>query len=156
MKPFLDREIDRVHSGSRPAAKHVGTATPEQALSLKKFCLRFATSLKKHLADKGDDDRHHRSKQRLNQAWDVINQINRALDLPPDDGKGVQEVVEEILADARCLRGKLEGLQTRVGNATGVSSQGNPATPPHQLIELIGPLDQFLRRFAPSDSAGSA
>ena len=88
MKPFLEQEIDRVHNkrGGRPAANYAARATADEARALKAFCARFAESVKQHLVDKGDDDRHYRSGQRLDQARAVINQINTALGLPSEDG----------------------------------------------------------------------
>ena len=156
MKPFFDHEIDRVHGGGRPALNHVGRATVDQALSLKKFCLRFATSLKEHLAKKGDDDRHHRSRQRFNQAWDVINQINRALELPTDDGRSLDEVAQDILNDVRALRDKLvEFRRSGVPNETGPAASQSRIAHPSQLLDLIGPLDQLFRRCATSDPTHS-
>ena len=90
MKPFLDSEVNRVHGHGRPAANHVAKATVDQALALKQFCLRFSVSLEEHLARQGNDDRHHRSRQRFSQAWCVIRQINQALDLPTADGKATR------------------------------------------------------------------
>lgn len=88
MEPFLQQQIQRVENkrAGRPAAHFVARASAEEASALKAFCVRFAESVKQRLVNKGADDRYYRSKQRLEQARAVINQINTALGLRSEDG----------------------------------------------------------------------
>ncbi len=149
MKPFLDQEIDRVQNKrtGRPAATYVGKATVEQALALKAYCDRFAKSAKQHLVAKGHDDRQYRTKQRLEQARALIRQINAALGLPADDGRSLDECIQEILGQALRLRDQLRDLRSLcVPQGATVPGPETAATPARDLVEFLTPLNALLER----------
>jgi hypothetical protein len=146
MRPFLEQEIERVYNKTgHSAASHAGLATVEQATALKGFCLRCAESLKQHLAKKGADDRHHRSKQRLDQARAVVAQINAALGTPADDGGSSEERVEEIVGGAVQLRDQLrEFLERHARTSREGCAQDLRAAPVAALKAFLVPLNAFV------------
>ena len=146
MKPFLDQEIDRVHNKTgRPAANHVGNATVTQAKALRGFCARFAESLKQHLVKKGADDRHYRSKQRMDQAWAVVNQINAALGLPLEDGKSKEEWADDIIGQAIRLQNQLQRFLDHCARTVpAVCAGGALPSPLPQLLAFAGPLNELV------------
>ena len=66
LDPFLRDEIRRVNVDKThsPTSCTVRAILP-QALSLKAFCVRYAAFIREHLARDPEDDRIHRSRQRL-------------------------------------------------------------------------------------------
>jgi hypothetical protein len=149
MSGFLEQEIARVHNkpAARPSPTYLGVASVDEAKALKAFCARLADSLKQHLIAKGDDDRHYRSRQRLDQARAVISQINTALGLPPEEGRPVAECVQEIVGQAIRLRNQLNDLRSlfvRQG-ATGPEPE-TPTTTARDLVAFLTPLNALLER----------
>lgn len=149
MAGFLEQEIARIQNkpSGRPSPTYLGVVSIDEAKAVKAFCIRLADSLKQHLIDKGDDDRHYRSRQRLDQARGVISQINTALGLPPEDGRSPADRVQEIVGQTIRLRDKLcdlRGLLARQG-ATDPGAEV-PSTPARELIEFLTPLNALLER----------
>jgi hypothetical protein len=140
MKPFLDREIKRVHSRVRTGERgHSGIASRLQALALNEYCQRFVASQRKHLDKSPGDDRLHRTRQRLNQACEVIRQINSGLGLG-DDGDLPNALVHDIVLQLGTLETKIQRLEKHLEDETPRDFQ----TRVEQVVDLLEPLSRIL------------
>lgn len=144
LEPFLQDEIRRVtiDKTHRPRATVV-RATPEQALALKAFCLRYAAFIREHLQGHPDDDRAHRSRQRLDQAYRVIDQVNAASGVPFDDGRTLEQCRREIVQRLRDLDTDIQSLKAR---AEAVSAE--PAVAP--ILALHEAVGRCLSHYRPA------
>lgn len=135
LEPFLRDEIRRVKSDKthRPRATTV-RASPEQALALKAYCLRYAAFIRDHLEGQGDGDRAHRSRQRLEQAYRVIDQVNSALGMPFDDGRSLGQCEREVVEQVRGLDEAIEGLKARA-LATSAEKSISPLLALHEAVK---------------------
>lgn len=118
-RPFLEAEIHRYHEErSERMADLKVQATSQQAYALCKFCTNLATHLQEHWDKKGQDTRHHRSKQRLDQARDVIRQINRGLGIGDDDGRTPEQLRTETTTQLKQLANLVATLIDRAKQIT--------------------------------------
>ena len=138
LDPFLAAEVRRVYEDKthRPAV-FVARATPQQARSLKTFCLRFIAMLERHLSKHPGDDRRHRSQQRLDQARRVIAQVNAALGLPAQDGRTLEQLRSEVIEKARILNAAVGAIRSHPEH--GVDPVDSP------LPGLCEALQSYLR-----------
>jgi hypothetical protein len=143
MAPFLRDEIRRVHVDKthRPRI-FTARATPQQAKSLKAYCLRFAAELERHLSAHAGDDRHHRSQQRVDQARRVIAQVNAVLGVAEGDGRTLEQCRRAVLTKIEELERDLTVLRTY-----GPVDRGSVGAP---LIEL----QEAVRRCLALEQAG--
>ncbi|WP_074315252.1 hypothetical protein [Singulisphaera sp. GP187] len=86
-------------------------ATPAQALSLKTFCLRFATFLRLHIENHPGSENIARIQQRRNQALRVISQIDAALGIPETDATSKEQIRREAITQAEFLNAALVALK---------------------------------------------
>lgn len=109
MEPFLQREIDRVQKGISPAEKGFNVKLiTENAKVLKRFCHLFAAHQRKHLEKHPGNDRLHRTRQRMDQAYDVIRQINGWLGLPEEDAELLQVRLTTIMDQLQSLNSNIQ------------------------------------------------
>lgn len=148
MQPFLDREIDRVHNrNTRGIRGYAGAATEAQALGLKRFCERFATSLRLHLDKRPGDDNLHRTRQRLNQAYDVIRQINAGLGLADEEVRPVESILTDFVIRLQPVRDEL--LKLNVNGRRSSNWENIPSSQVAVVAALLEPIDQFLASRSP-------
>ncbi len=142
LEPFLRDEIHRVKVDKthRPKATTVQAST-EQALALKAFCLRYAAFIRDHLDGHPQDDRAHRSRQRLEQAYRVIDQVNTALGKTFDDGRTLAQCEREVFEQVFGLGNAIEDLKARA-LVTAAESSIAP------LLELHEAVIRCLRRYS--------
>lgn len=92
MQSFLEDEIKRFHQDRSHRAKSAEvTASADEANTLKQMLTVYAKHLEQRWQEKNQDARHHRSKQRLDQARDVIRQVNKGLGLGDVDGRSIDQ-----------------------------------------------------------------
>ncbi|MEZ6070933.1 MAG: hypothetical protein R3C10_11825 [Pirellulales bacterium] len=92
MQLFLEDEIKRFHENRSHRAKSAEvTASADEAKVLKHMLAGYAKHLEQRWQEKNQDPRHQRSKQRLDQARDVIRQINQGLGLGDVDGRSIDQ-----------------------------------------------------------------
>jgi hypothetical protein len=144
MQPFLDDEIRRVASDRthRPKVSRV-SATTGQARALKGFCLRYAAFLRNHLERHPNDDRVHRSRQRLEQAYRVIDQVNAALGTGFDDGRTLRQCEHEAITLIEDLESTISSLETRA-KAAGQEESIGP------ILDLLVAVRACLGRCRPA------
>ncbi len=135
LQPILELEIKRVHEGCRYSSRqHDLLVSRAAALAIKWFCLRFVENQRQHLNKDPGNDRLHRTRQRLNQALDVIRQIDQALGVPVDPILRTEAKVDVLRRLGEILP-SLKSLQDQA------DSQDSLAT---RLASLIAPIESVL------------
>lgn len=135
LQPIQELEIKRVHEGCHYSSRlHHLQVSRAAALAIKGFCLRFVENQRQHLNKDPGNDRLYRTRQRLNQALDVIRQIDLALGVPVDP-------LLQTEAKADALRRLGEILPSLKSLQDQADSQDSMAT---RLASLIAPIESVL------------
>lgn len=117
LQPFVDAEAHRFHDNRSARLKAFEvTTSPNHAVILKKMAVNLADHLCQHLSSRWHDSRFIRIQQRLDQARDLIRQINQTLGLNEyDDGRTAEERAKELTQSLHQAIVHLDRFQQRLG-----------------------------------------